>query len=130
MTLLFLSRNDTVIYLEQICKVFLFQLCLFARHVKSISLDILGIEETPFPVKFIAISGIDGAGIKPKQPKIRFPHQPSSPAVLDGYVCAPIPFLGYYLTATEEPWQLSFLLLNSLYLLCPMAMSDTYPETH
>lgn len=85
MTLLFfLSRNDTYLFQVNHSKVFLFQLCLFARHVKSISLDILGIEETPFPFKFIAICGIDGAGIKPKQPKIRFPHQPSSPAVLDG----------------------------------------------
>ena len=65
-------------------KVFLFQLCLFARHVKSISLDILGIKETAFPFKYMTISGIDGAGIKPKQRKIKFLHEQSPSAVLDG----------------------------------------------
>lgn len=61
----------------------LFQLCLFARHVKSISLDILRIEETPFPFKYMTISSIDGAGIKQKPPKIKFLYQQSLSAVLD-----------------------------------------------
>lgn len=80
----FKSGNYTYLFHVNHSKVVLFQLCLFARHVKSISLDILGIEETPFPFKYMTISGIDGAGIKPKQPKIKFLHQQSPSAVPDG----------------------------------------------
>lgn len=108
----------------------LFQLCLFARHVKIISLDILGIKEPSLPFKYMMISGVDGAGIKPKQLKIKIPLQQSPSPVLDGEVCALIPFLGYYLIATEESWQFSFLPINSLYLLCSVAMSGTCLEAH
>lgn len=65
---------------------------------------------------------------KKEQPEIKFVHQQNPSAVLNGWVCVPRPFLGYYLTDTEGPLQFSFLPINSLYLLCPVAISGTCPE--
>lgn len=65
-------------------KVVLLQLCLLARRVKSICLDTPGIKETTFPFKYMMRYSIAGAEIKPEQSRMKFLHQPSPSAVLDG----------------------------------------------
>lgn len=84
MQLLFLSRNYTYLFQMNHSEVVLLLLHLLARHVKSICLDTLRIKETTFPFKYVMRSSIDGSGVKPEQFRIKFLHQPSPSAVLDG----------------------------------------------